>query len=97
VIVLSLKNKYEVELNEVENMPNQVVKAYVLIVTAIGKELDVVGFLKQFPEIKETNAVYGEYDVIGVAEVEDLNKLNSLMSKIRKNPSILKTVTLISM
>ncbi|BCU68213.1 AsnC family transcriptional regulator [Sulfolobales archaeon HS-7] len=73
------------------------IKAYILVVTSIGKETDVVSYIKQFSEIKAVNAVYGEYDVVAEVEVEDLNKLNQLMMKIRKNSSILKTVTLIAM
>lgn len=78
-------------------MASQKIKVYILVVTSIGKESEIVSYLKQFPEIKESNAVYGEYDVVAEAEVEDLGKLNQLMSRIRKNSGILKTVTLITM
>ncbi|MEM4025278.1 MAG: Lrp/AsnC family transcriptional regulator, partial [Metallosphaera sp.] len=38
-------------------------KAYVLLITSIGKELDVVNDLKKIEGVKDGTPVYGEYDV----------------------------------
>ena len=73
------------------------VKAYILIVTTVGKELDVANEMKKINGVKEANPVYGEYDVVVEVNTESLDELNKVISQIRKNPSILRTVTLIVM
>ncbi|WP_126450213.1 Lrp/AsnC ligand binding domain-containing protein [Sulfodiicoccus acidiphilus] len=73
------------------------VKAYILIVTAMGKETEVVEFLRKIGGVKEANAVYGEYDVVAELENKDLQGLNKIIAEVRRNPSILRTVTLIVM
>ena len=73
------------------------VKAYILIVTAVGKEIDVANAVKKINGVKEANPVYGEYDVVVEVNTESLDELNKVISQIRKDPSILRTVTLIVM
>ncbi|MFP3165304.1 MAG: Lrp/AsnC ligand binding domain-containing protein [Acidianus sp.] len=73
------------------------VKAYILLITSIGKELDVVNDVKKLNGVKDATAVYGEYDVVVEVEAADLNELNKTISQIRRNSSIIRTVTLISM
>ncbi|MFP3232748.1 MAG: Lrp/AsnC ligand binding domain-containing protein [Sulfolobaceae archaeon] len=73
------------------------VKAYVLIVTTVGKETDVANEAKKINGVKEANPVYGEYDVVVEINAENLDELNKIIAQIRKNSAILRTVTLIVM
>ncbi|GAA5419553.1 hypothetical protein Stok01_01515 [Sulfurisphaera tokodaii] len=73
------------------------VKAYILVVTAVGKETDVANSIKRINGVKEANRVYGEYDVVAEIVTDSLDELNKVISQIRKDPSILRTVTLIVM
>ncbi|BDC18118.1 Lrp/AsnC ligand binding domain-containing protein [Acidianus sp. HS-5] len=73
------------------------VKAYILLITSIGKELDVVNDVKKLNGVRDATPVYGEYDVVIEVEAPDLNELNKTINQIRRNSSIIRTVTLISM
>lgn len=73
------------------------VKAYVLLVTAIGRESEVTNEMKKIQGVKDANPVYGEYDAVVEVEVNSLDELNKVVSIIRKNPNIIRTVTLIVM
>jgi len=72
-------------------------KAYVLLITSIGKEMDVVNEMKKLNGIKDATAVYGEYDVVLEVEGANLDELNKVIAQVRRNPHIIRTVTLISM
>ncbi len=72
-------------------------KAYVLLITSIGKEMDVVNDMKKLNGIKDATAVYGEYDVVLEVEGANLDELNKVIGQVRRNPHIIRTVTLISM
>ncbi|MCG2870988.1 MAG: Lrp/AsnC ligand binding domain-containing protein [Sulfolobaceae archaeon] len=73
------------------------VKAYVLLVTVVGKEQDVAQSLKTIKGVIEASPVYGEYDVVAEIVTDNLEQTNKVISEIRRNPNILRTVTLISM
>jgi len=73
------------------------VKAYILIVTTVGKETEVANSIKKINGVKEVNPVYGEYDVVAEIVTDNLDDLNKVISQVRRDPSILRTVTLISM
>ncbi len=53
--------------------------------------------LKKLNGVKDATPVYGEYDVVVEVEAPDLNELNKIINQIRRNSSIIRTVTLISM
>ncbi|QKR00545.1 Lrp/AsnC family transcriptional regulator [Metallosphaera tengchongensis] len=72
-------------------------KAYVLLITTIGKEMDVVNELKKIEGVRDGTAVYGEYDVVVEVEGKDLDDINKTINQIRRNPNIIRSVTLISM
>ena len=72
------------------------VVAYILIVTDIGKEYEVVQELKKIKAISEAKAVYGEFDILTRIESIDLRVLDDAVTKLRKIPSIVRTMTLIS-
>ena len=74
------------------------VTAFVLIMTKTGKEKEVIAELQQLTGIAEAWAVYGDYDVIAKASVQDLDGLNSLLlQKIRGIQNISMTSTLIGL
>jgi DNA-binding Lrp family transcriptional regulator len=73
------------------------VKAYVLLVTVVGKEQEVAQALKTIKGVIEASPVYGEYDVVAEIVTDNLEQTNKVISEIRRNPNILRTVTLISM
>lgn len=76
-------------------MSSQVV-AYVLLVTEVGKEYEVVQELKKIKGMQEVKAVYGEFDIVSRIEGVDLKALDEAVTKLRKIPSVIRTVTLIS-
>ncbi len=71
--------------------------AYLLIVSEIGKEHDLVEEIQSIgSEITETRVVYGEYDIVVRIEVESMSELDEIVTKIRKMPNVVRTITLIS-
>lgn len=73
-----------------------VVRAYVLVTVRSGSERRVCEKLSEYDEVCEVCEVYGEYDIILKVEAEDLSKLDRLLThRIRSNPSILLTYTMI--
>lgn len=71
-------------------------KAYVFIVSEIGKEKDLIGKLRKFSDIKEIRIVYGDYDIVLEVTSDNFKKLNRLIMSIRQLPEVLRTVTLVS-
>lgn len=76
-------------------MSSQVV-AYVLVVTEVGKEHEVVKELLKINGVTIAQTVYGEFDVICKIECDNLKSLDESITKIRKIQSIIRTMTLIS-
>jgi DNA-binding Lrp family transcriptional regulator len=72
------------------------VVAYVLVVTDVGKEFDVVQKLLQIKGVTEARVVYGEFDVIARVEADALKAIDPAVSTVRKIPNVIRTVTLIS-
>ncbi len=70
--------------------------AYVLFKVASGTEREVAEKLTEFPEVMQSDIVFGEYDVIGRLVTEDLDKLEEFVSQsIRTVPNVLVTSTMI--
>lgn len=76
-------------------MSNLVV-AYVLIVTDVGKEHEVVQQLLEIEGITLAQTVYGEFDAICKLECDTLRILDLSITKVRKIQSIIRTMTLIA-
>ena len=76
-------------------MSNQVV-AYVLIVTEVGKEHELIQNLLSINGVTVAQTVYGEFDVICKVECNNLKSLDESITKVRKIQSIIRTMTLIS-
>jgi len=69
-------------------------KAFVLIVSEIGKTKDVVGALGKVEGVKLADAVIGPYDIIAMVEAKDLKGIGNLVTgKIHPIPGVAKTIT----
>jgi len=72
------------------------VVAYLLMVTDIGKEHEILNQLSKIKGVTEARTVYGEFDVIARVEADDMRILDNAVTQIRKIGSVIRTVTLIS-
>ncbi len=71
--------------------------AYVLVVTSVGKEQEVAEQLKSINCVRRVENVYGEYDLVIEVEASNSGELKNVLEQIRRNSSIMRTVTLIMM
>ena len=72
-------------------------RAYILIETAVGKTNDVSAALKDMEMMKAVDTVTGPFDIIAVAEADDLSSIGDLISDgMHGIPGIVKTVTCLS-
>ena len=69
---------------------------YVLIVTDVGKEHEVIDELMKIEGVAEAQTVYGEFDILCKVESGDLKSLDSAITKVRKIQNVIRTMTLIS-
>ncbi len=68
---------------------------YVLVTIAPSQEHEVYNKLSKVAEIIELHPLFGEYDLIAKMEVEDYEKLGSIIiNKIRSIEGIIDTKTL---
>ena len=72
------------------------VTSYVLVVTEVGKEHEVVQELQKIEGVSVAQTVYGEFDVITKVDCENLKDLDAAITRIRKISGIIRTMTLIS-
>ncbi len=69
-------------------------KAYILIHVRPGSVPEVVRNLRRVNGILEANMTFGPYDVVAVAEVNDVNNLGTLVaSELQPIPGVLDTLT----
>lgn len=72
------------------------VEAYVLLKVEPGEERNVYNKLKELPEVKDINELYGEWDIIIKIETPKFDDLDSIITdKIRTINSIKNTTTMI--
>jgi len=75
------------------------VRAFVLIQTEIeaAKTAEVVVALKELGgEIKSVDSVTGPYDIIGVIEVDTMDKIDTAINKIHAVAGVHRTVTCVA-
>ena len=70
--------------------------AYILLKTVIAKEHEVAQKVQEIDGIVEVKVVFGEYDVVAKAQVEDVKALDEIVTKIRKINGVATTSTLIA-
>lgn len=68
--------------------------AYVLINCDLGSEERVISDLKSINKIKETQGVFGAYDIIAKVEAPSGDMIKDVASKIRRMDRIRSTLTL---
>ena len=72
-------------------------RAYILIETAVGKTNDVSDALKDIPMMTAVDMVTGPFDIIAIAEADDLPSIGDLIGDgMHSIPGIVKTVTCLS-
>jgi DNA-binding Lrp family transcriptional regulator len=76
-------------------MPDQKVKAYLLAIVKHGTEHKVAKKLREMENVTEVLVTYGLWDLVARIETINLQKLDSIITEIRKIPEIVQTSTLI--
>ena len=72
-------------------------RCFILVETAVGKQVEVKDYLKKLEGVDSVDTVTGPYDIIVVTEAENLNDIGDLVtSKVHKMPYITRTVTCLS-
>ncbi len=69
--------------------------AFILIRAQGGLESEILDQLKTFKQITQSYMIYGEWDIIAIAEYEKLPELNTLVLQIRGIPGVQQTSTLV--
>ncbi len=70
------------------------ITAYILVNTTSGKERFVVNRLKMMPQVKESRAVLGSFDVFAKVECYDLSELSTIVNAVRSMEGVVSTNTL---
>ena len=76
-------------------MPKYSVRAYVLAIVKRGTEHEAAKKLLEIDDVTEALVTYGMWDLIARIETENLEKLDKIISEIRKLHEIESTNTLI--
>lgn len=71
--------------------------AYILGVSEIGKEKEVLQRCLNLKDVVEGTIVFGEYDIIVKVMTDDVKELSRRVEEIRRVEGLLRTATLISM
>lgn len=71
-------------------------RAFVLINTELGSEVDAVHAIKEIPGVTEAYLVYGTYDVIVKIEGESLDKVKqTITQRLRTMPNVRSTLSMV--
>jgi len=76
-------------------MPGQAVKAYFMVIVKQGSEHEVAEKLRKMEGITEAIVTYGLWDIVARIETDNLQKLDALITEIRKITEITQTSTLV--
>ena len=72
-------------------------KAFVLIETAVGKTREVAKALRAVQGIKTVDVVTGPYDVIAMAEANDINSIGDMVTgAVHTIGGVVRTVTCVA-
>ena len=72
------------------------ITAYILLRTVIAREHEVAQAIRDIQGVTEVKIVFGEYDIVVKAEVEDVRALDQIVTAIRKIDGVATTSTLIA-
>jgi DNA-binding Lrp family transcriptional regulator len=71
-------------------------KAFVLINTELGSEVDAVRAIKNTPNVTEAYLVYGTYDIIVKVESDDLDKVKQTITQsLRTMSNVRSTLSMV--
>jgi DNA-binding Lrp family transcriptional regulator len=71
-------------------------QAYVLIISTVGSEEEVLEEVRGIPEVKEAHMVYGVYDIVARVEAETVQGLKDIVaSNIRSIDKAHSTLNLV--
>ena len=71
-----------------------VAKAFVLVITSVGRTKGVLNELKKLDGVKSADAVMGPYDIIAVVEGDSIDSLGKLITEhLHKVNGIERTLT----
>jgi len=62
----------------------EVVRAYILVSTTVGKEMEVADMAKKVSGVIRADPVYGEYDVVVEVEAKSSDDLKKVIYEIRR-------------
>jgi DNA-binding Lrp family transcriptional regulator len=72
-------------------------KAFVFVNVDAGSEAEVLKRLHEVPEVKESYAVYGVYDVVAKVEADTMERLKEVITwKLRRLDKVRSTLTTIA-
>ena len=69
--------------------------AFVMINTKLGSEKEVLDEIRKIDEIKESCIVYGIHDIAAKIGADTMDKLNEIVTLVRRIDKIRATITLI--
>ncbi len=70
--------------------------AYIMLLTSVGKEHEIAEQIEKYDHVTEANVVYGSWDVVVRASLDELSQLDGLVTNIRKLEGVEQTSTLVS-
>jgi DNA-binding Lrp family transcriptional regulator len=71
------------------------VKAYFMAIVKQGREHEVAERLGKMEDVTESLVTYGLWDIVARIETDNLQKLDAIITEIRKIPEITQTSTLV--
>ena len=69
--------------------------AFVLLISVLGFEDDILEVLKDIPGVREAFKVYGVYDIILKVEADTMDKIKEMIIKIRTMEKVRSTISMI--
>ncbi len=69
--------------------------AYILLISTLGFENDVLEVLKDIPGVRETFKVHGVYDVILKVEADTMGELKELINIIKNAEKVRSAISMI--
>ena len=68
-------------------------KAYVMIKTEAGKDIDILREINKWPDFQEVHRLFGIYDIIVETSKSDLPGILAVVDKLRAISGIRETIT----
>ncbi len=69
--------------------------AYILMISALGFENDVLEVLKDIPGVRETFIVHGVYDIILRVEADTMGELKELINIIKNAEKVRSAISMV--